>query len=72
LFDYARAHNIVPAIKAAFNGRVRVVAVGRVTAEALREEGIGLVISPESERMGAMIIELVHYYKSTSQKTEIE
>jgi uroporphyrinogen-III synthase len=72
LFDYARAHNIVPAIKAAFNGRVRAVAVGRVTAEALREEGIGLVISPESERMGAMIIELVHYYKSTSQKTEIE
>ncbi|WP_059103686.1 uroporphyrinogen-III synthase [Shouchella shacheensis] len=33
-------------------------AVGRVTAEALKEEGVTRIITPEKERMGAMIVEL--------------
>ncbi|MDQ8735634.1 hypothetical protein [Paenibacillus sp. LHD-38] len=31
--------------------------------------GTGLVIVPESERMGAMIIELSHYYKNQTSLT---
>ncbi|NHN29031.1 uroporphyrinogen-III synthase [Paenibacillus agricola] len=68
LFHYARANNRENAIKAAFGGQVRAVAVGKVTAEALREEGINLVIAPESERMGAMIIGLVNHYNSYKDK----
>ena len=38
-------------------------AVGKVTAEALREEAIERIVVPEHERMGAMIIELAHYFE---------
>jgi uroporphyrinogen-III synthase len=69
LFDYARRQGILEAIQAAFAGEVLAVAVGKVTAEALKEEGVDLVISPENERMGAMIIELVKYYESLPDKT---
>lgn len=40
------------------------VAVGKVTAEAIKEEGIERIIVPEHERMGAMIIELSRYYSN--------
>ncbi|WP_246476498.1 uroporphyrinogen-III synthase [Salicibibacter cibi] len=36
-------------------------AVGKVTAEALVEEGVGRVVTPSTERMGAMIVELGRY-----------
>jgi uroporphyrinogen-III synthase len=64
LFDYARREGLLSQVQAAFAQHVLAVAVGKVTAEALREEGVNLVVSPESERMGAMIIELVKYYES--------
>jgi len=64
LFDYARRHNLVSTLKAAFAGKVRAVAVGKVTAEALSNEGVEIVVSPANERMGSMIIELVNYYKA--------
>jgi uroporphyrinogen-III synthase len=38
------------------------VAVGKVTKEALHEEGIAHVIAPAHERMGAMIVELARYF----------
>ena len=44
-----------------FKADVLAVAVGKVTAEALREEGIERILAPENERMGAMIIELSNY-----------
>jgi uroporphyrinogen-III synthase len=68
LFDYARRQGVLRQIQAAFAQHVLAVAVGKVTAEALREEGVNLVISPESERMGAMIIELVKYYEGVSSE----
>ncbi len=46
--------------------KVLAAAVGKVTAEALKEEGVERVLAPESERMGAMIIELAHYYQNKS------
>ncbi|MDU0205456.1 uroporphyrinogen-III synthase [Paenibacillus sp. MAH-36] len=62
LFVYARRQGISDAVRQAFTTRVKAVAVGKVTAEALRDEGLNQVIVPETERMGAMIIELVKDY----------
>jgi uroporphyrinogen-III synthase len=63
LFDYAREHQYLEKVLDAFNNRVLAVAVGKVTAEALREEGVTNYIAPERERMGAMIVELSQHYK---------
>nr|WGE07326.1 hypothetical protein P5658_21495 [Bacillus subtilis] len=46
-------------MKKVFEERAIAAAVGKVTAEALREEGITRLLAPEIERMGAMIVELV-------------
>lgn len=64
LFEYARKSEILTEITATFRENVMAVAVGKVTAEALREERIERFLVPDSERMGAMIIELSHYYKN--------
>lgn len=62
LFEYARHKGYVEEIRAAFHGKTVATAVGKVTAEALREEGIERIVVPELERMGAMIIELARYF----------
>ncbi|MGE6632289.1 uroporphyrinogen-III synthase [Bacillus sp. NPDC077027] len=46
-----------------FEENILAVAVGKVTSEALKEEGVTKILAPELERMGAMIIELSHYMK---------
>lgn len=46
---------------ALFENRMIATAVGKVTAEALHEEGVQRVVSPTTERMGAMIVELGQY-----------
>jgi uroporphyrinogen-III synthase len=55
-------------IKAVFMDKTVATAVGKVTAEALREEDISRVVVPEHERMGAMIIELTHYFDSKNKE----
>lgn len=62
LFEYTRRQGITDSVRQAFLSDVKAVAVGKVTAEALKEEGVDRVIVPETERMGAMIIELVKDY----------
>jgi len=62
LFDYARKTNSYKEIVGAFKDQTLAVAVGKVTLEALKEEGIDRVLVPENERMGAMIITLANYY----------
>ncbi|MEC0226484.1 uroporphyrinogen-III synthase [Paenibacillus alba] len=62
LFDYARREGMIETVLQSFSTHVKAVAVGKVTAEALKEEGLKLVIVPELERMGAMLIELVKVY----------
>ncbi|MDR6123214.1 uroporphyrinogen-III synthase [Bacillus sp. SLBN-46] len=64
LFDYARVNNLHNEISEAFCHHVLAVAVGKVTLEALKEEGIERVLVPEHERMGAMIIQLAKYYQN--------
>ena len=52
-------------IKTIFTERTVATAVGKVTAEALVEEGIERIVVPQHERMGAMIVELVHYFEES-------
>lgn len=40
------------------------VAVGKVTAEALREEGVRRVVVPEEERLGVALVELGRWFAS--------
>ncbi|MGR0119014.1 uroporphyrinogen-III synthase [Bacillus halotolerans] len=63
LFQFAKERGFINEVKAVFEERAIAAAVGKVTAEALREEGITRLLAPEIERMGAMIIELSRYYE---------
>jgi uroporphyrinogen-III synthase len=65
-FQYAKNHGRYLEINESFRNRVLAVAVGRITAEALKEEGVKRVLAPENERMGAMIVELAHYFQNAS------
>lgn len=68
LFDYAKKADCLQVILHAFKTHVLPVAVGKITAEALIEEGIDSPLAPELERMGAMIIELAKYYEELKIK----
>jgi len=68
LFDYARQHGYVEQVKKAFEQKTLAVAVGKITAEALEEEGVERILAPQNERMGAMIIELANYYLGQGNK----
>jgi uroporphyrinogen-III synthase len=70
LFDFARENGFLNEIITSFQRSTLAVAVGKVTAEALREEGVERLIMPENERMGAMVIELARYYQNVENKVE--
>jgi uroporphyrinogen-III synthase len=65
LFHYARKHGIDMQIQEVFEQKTLAAAVGKVTGEALREEGIKRLFVAANERMGAMIVELAKYYESS-------
>lgn len=60
--SYVREKGVEQDILKAFADNVIAVAVGRVTAQALKEEGIERIVVPEYERMGSAIIALAQYY----------
>ena len=64
LFNYARQQGYGEEIKQSFANKALAVAIGRLTAESLTEEGVERILIPESERMGAMIFALRDYYHS--------
>ncbi|MEK8132397.1 uroporphyrinogen-III synthase [Paenibacillus filicis] len=63
LMQHARERGMAERVIQAFQGETIAVAVGKVTAEAMREEGITRVVAPEEERMGSMIVALAKYYE---------
>jgi uroporphyrinogen-III synthase len=63
LFEYAKSQGYINGILKAFNHDAIAVAVGKITAEAILDEGIERLVAPEIERMGAMVIELARYYE---------
>lgn len=65
LFKYAKENEYLNEVIHALSQKTLAVAVGKVTAEALYDEGIKRIIQPKLERMGAMIIELSQYYERT-------
>ncbi|WP_078411647.1 uroporphyrinogen-III synthase [Priestia abyssalis] len=67
LFDFAREQGYANEILQAFKGKALAAAVGKVTAEALEEEGVERLVVPENERMGAMVIELCKYYEQAME-----
>ncbi|KYG34835.1 uroporphyrinogen-III synthase [Alkalihalobacillus trypoxylicola] len=67
LFEYAVSINQADVLRKWFNHTVIAVAVGKVTAEELREWKVERIISPKHERMGAMIVTLSQYVKSMTK-----
>ncbi|WP_379968204.1 uroporphyrinogen-III synthase [Ectobacillus sp. sgz5001026] len=69
LFDWAKKHGHHARIVQLFHDKTVAVSIGKLTTEALQEEGIKRIVAPENERMGAMIIELVRYYEESHPKS---
>jgi len=70
VMERAAALGQTAAVLAAFAGPVLAAAVGKLTAEALREEGAARVLVPEEERMGSMVVALSRYYDGDGQAQE--
>jgi len=62
---YAREQGLDQQLVSAFQ-TVIAVAVGKVTAEALKEEGIDRVVTPDTERMGSMMMALAKYFEDNT------
>jgi len=62
LFERAEATGRADRLLEAFAGPVVAAAVGKVTAEALRARGVGRVVAPAEERMGAMVAALADFW----------
>jgi uroporphyrinogen-III synthase len=62
LFEHAASKGQTKELLNQFESKVVALAVGKVTAQALREHGVHRVIFPEIERMGSAIISLADYY----------
>ncbi|WP_298785782.1 uroporphyrinogen-III synthase [uncultured Marinococcus sp.] len=63
LFQYAGKDGRTEELQEALRHQVMPTAVGKVTAEALRERGIGDYVVPDNERMGAMIVALSKHFE---------
>ncbi|MBP1083678.1 uroporphyrinogen-III synthase [Bacillus capparidis] len=68
LFSFAKEKGVFQELMDAFSKDVVAVAVGKVTAAALKDEGIERIVIPQEERMGSAIIALEHYYKEKTTK----
>ncbi|MDF2963299.1 MAG: uroporphyrinogen methyltransferase [Paenibacillus sp.] len=66
MMAYAREQGHAERLLAAFREHAVAVAVGKVTAEALRDEGVERIVAPEEERMGSMMVTLAQYYENQS------
>ncbi|WP_145044509.1 uroporphyrinogen-III synthase [Paenibacillus xylanexedens] len=62
LTAYATSQGKLEQMLQAFREGVVPASVGKVTANAMREEGIEALVVPEEEKMGALIVELGRYY----------
>ncbi|MDB5054747.1 MAG: yjjA [Bacilli bacterium] len=62
IFAHAAETGQLTQLIAAFAGPTIAVAVGKFTAEVIRDAGVERVIFPEEERMGSMIMALSDYY----------
>lgn len=68
-FEGARRQRAESFLQRAFNERVIALSVGSMTTAELKKNGITRIVAPEHERMGAMVMELVKYYREKNQTT---
>ncbi|WP_042202422.1 uroporphyrinogen-III synthase [Paenibacillus camerounensis] len=61
LSEYARENGKLEQLLHAFEQEVLAVSVGKITSQALKEEGVERIVMPEHERMGSMFVELGRY-----------
>ncbi len=64
LFAVAERFAQADALREAFAGPVQAASVGSMTSAALREAGVGGIVEPEHERMGAMIVALAAHLRA--------
>ncbi|QGQ99382.1 uroporphyrinogen-III synthase [Paenibacillus psychroresistens] len=64
IFAYAAEQGVLAELLAAFAGPTVAVAVGKYTADVVREAGVSRVIYPQEERMGNMILAFVEYLET--------
>ncbi|MCL6573611.1 MAG: uroporphyrinogen-III synthase [Bacillus sp. (in: Bacteria)] len=62
LLSYAKEKGVKDEVLAAFSTTIVALSVGKVTGQALREEGIKRIVMPEDERMGSALMALAEYY----------
>lgn len=62
LLSYAKEKGVKDEVLDAFSKNVVALSVGKVTGQALREEGITRIVMPEDERMGSALMALAQYY----------
>lgn len=62
LFRYAEEQGCTAQLLDVFATRTLAAAVGKVTAAALRDEGVARILVPQEERMGALIVALSQWY----------
>lgn len=70
LFHFARKQNNEKEVFGVFSEKTIALAVGKVTAQALYNEGIERVVVPKLERMGSAIVELAKYYQQPSRASK--
>ncbi|PAE26595.1 MULTISPECIES: uroporphyrinogen-III synthase [Bacillaceae] len=71
LFSFARQKNAEVQLKTCFSDQAVALSVGKVTAQALHEEGVARVIFPEVERIGSAVIELARFYAEEDIRTDV-
>lgn len=69
-FQYAKRTGRLAALQEAFRQGTVATAVGKFTAECLREEGIVRIVVPQEERMGHMVQALGRYYAGEPEAEE--
>ncbi|QHW32475.1 uroporphyrinogen-III synthase [Paenibacillus rhizovicinus] len=62
VMGWAAERGKLEAVREAFAGRVLAAAVGKLSAEALHEEGVERVLFPEEERMGSMVVAIGKFF----------
>ncbi|WP_226658804.1 uroporphyrinogen-III synthase [Pseudalkalibacillus hwajinpoensis] len=63
-FEYSDRVRKKSSILEMFNEEILPVAVGEVTEEHLKEQGVNRVLTPATPRMGAMVMEIANYYRA--------
>lgn len=68
LFKYAKQRNLKYELLSAFENNVIALPIGKVTGNALKEQGVNRMLVPQDERIGSALMTLNKYYKELDAK----